>query len=294
MSISVIIPNYNHSQYLRQRIDSILNQTYKDIEIIILDDCSTDRSLDIINEYIKVKPEIVFLQNKSNSKSPFLQWNSGVSTANGEFIWIAESDDFADPYFLEKTYGEIMKSEKIGMVCCDPIILNEEKGIEYKYSDLSKIGINIAKKLTIKDLVENHIPNVSSVLFRKAAYLDCGGADPKFEYCGDWFLYLSIMRKWEIVYLPETLSTFRLHKGSHYHDYYKSNVLLKERFLVYSSIIKNSAISAGIMLRIFIGIVKTVILRLIHFLRFPSFMLPEIPRCPKKTIRFYPQATLSH
>lgn len=286
MKVSVIIPNFNHARYLRQRIDSILTQTLQDFELIILDDKSNDYSMEIIREYAGKYPEIIQCFNEVNSGNPFSQWNKGVNMARGEFIWIAESDDFADPHFLEKTYCEIIKSEKIGMVCCDLMIINEEKGIEYKYSDRSKVSRNIVRKLSIKDLVENHIPNVSSVLFRKASFMNCGGADPKFEYCGDWFLYLNILQNWEIFYLPETLSTFRLHEGSKYHNHYISNTFLKEKIVIYSYILKSNAKTAGLMFRIIFGIGKTALLRLMYMLRLPSFFIPEIPRRPKKFNRY--------
>jgi len=294
VKVSVIIPNYNHARYLQQRIESILKQTFHDFELIILDDKFNDNSIEIIQEYAGKYPEIVTCFNEVNSGSPFSQWNKGVKMAKGEFIWIAESDDFADANFLERTYDEIMKSEKIGMTCCNSMILNEERGIKYKYSDLGKISIDVVRKLTIKDLLENHIPNVSSVLFRKAAFLNDGGADPTFEYSGDWFLYLSILQKWEIVYLPEALSTFRLHKGSKYHDHYRNNNFLKERFFIYSYILKNNSISAQIMFRIIIGMVKTAVLRLIHFLRLPSFMIPEIPQRPNNITRFSLHPSVFH
>ena len=97
MKVSVIIPNYNHAKFLKQRIDTVINQTYRDFEIIIIDDCSTDNSREIIEEYASRYHFISGYFNTSNSGSPFTQWDSGVNKAKGEFIWIAESDDFAEP-----------------------------------------------------------------------------------------------------------------------------------------------------------------------------------------------------
>ena len=100
--VSVVIPNYNHAQYLRQRIDSILNQIYSDFELIIVDDCSTDNSKEIIESY-RTNPKVSqIIFNESNSGTPFQQWETGVDLAKGEWIWIAESDDFAENDFLEK------------------------------------------------------------------------------------------------------------------------------------------------------------------------------------------------
>lgn len=94
--ISVIVPNYNHAKFLPRRIKSILGQSFNDMEIIILDDCSTDSSREIISQFAQQDTRITTYYNKSNSGSPFKQWQKGIKLARGEYIWIAESDDFAD------------------------------------------------------------------------------------------------------------------------------------------------------------------------------------------------------
>lgn len=283
MKVSVIVPNYNHAKYLVERIDSILDQTFQDFELIILDDCSTDNSREIINEYASKYPGIRTIYNDTNSGNPFSQWNRGVAMAGGEYIWIAESDDVADMHFLEKTLREIGKSGSTGMVYCDTIVLNEEKRIRYKYSERSR-SKNTVKKLTIRSMVENPIPNVSSVLFRKEAFLTGGGGDTVLKYCGDWALYQRILRSWDIVYLPEALSTFRLHDRSGYHDHYHSNTILKEKIRIYTYMFRNHRITPSVFFRMLTGFGKTLILRLIHMLRLPGWLMPELPRRPGKCI----------
>ena len=100
--VSVIIPNYCHARYLKQRIDSVLAQTYSDIEVVLLDDCSTDSSREILESY-RSHPRIKqIVYNDRNSGSAFAQWQKGFALTGGEYIWIAESDDYADPTFLER------------------------------------------------------------------------------------------------------------------------------------------------------------------------------------------------
>jgi len=100
-TVSVVVPNYNHARYLQQRIDSILSQTYQDFELILLDDCSTDHSRDILASY-RENPKVRIEYNDENSGTVFKQWNKGVRMARGRYIWMAESDDFADPRFLAR------------------------------------------------------------------------------------------------------------------------------------------------------------------------------------------------
>ena len=103
--VSVIVPNYNHERFLRQRIDSILAQTFRDFELILLDDCSTDYSREILREYAS-DPHVTHAEfNEVNSGSTFKQWNKGVRLAQGKYVWIAESDDYANPHFIECEIG---------------------------------------------------------------------------------------------------------------------------------------------------------------------------------------------
>src|SRR5258707_14882309 len=88
--VSVIIPNYNHARYLRKRIETVLEQTYQDFEVILLDDCSTDGSSSIIDEY-RNDSRVRMGLNEKNSGSTFKQWNKGVGLAEGKNVWIAES-----------------------------------------------------------------------------------------------------------------------------------------------------------------------------------------------------------
>jgi glycosyltransferase involved in cell wall biosynthesis len=114
--VSVIIPNYNHAAYLNERIDSVLNQTFRDFEVILLDDCSTDNSREIIESYRGHEKISQIEYNEVNSGSTFIQWKKGLDLAQGDWIWIAESDDVADeldcrealkkiPMILEKGTG---------------------------------------------------------------------------------------------------------------------------------------------------------------------------------------------
>src|SRR5712671_345349 len=105
-TVSVIIPNYNHARFLRQRVDSVLGQTFQDFELILLDDCSTDERQSIIPENA-ADPRVRMEFNEKNSGSTFKQWNKGVRLARGEYVWIAESDDYAEPQLLEKLVSRL-------------------------------------------------------------------------------------------------------------------------------------------------------------------------------------------
>lgn len=115
--VSVIIPNYNHARYLDQRIQSVLNQTYQDFEVIFLDDASTDNSNEVVAKYVD-DPRFSAVYNQVNSGSPFKQWNRGVREAQGEYIWIAESDDYADATLLEELVERLDSYPQAGIAYC--------------------------------------------------------------------------------------------------------------------------------------------------------------------------------
>ena len=84
--VSVIVPNYNHARYLEQRLDTVFNQTYQNFEVIILDDKSTDNSLEVINRY-KDNPHLSqIVVNSQNTGSPFKQWDKGINLAKGGIL----------------------------------------------------------------------------------------------------------------------------------------------------------------------------------------------------------------
>src|SRR4028118_950123 len=98
--VSVIVPNFNHAPFLKQRFDSILGQDYENLELIILDDCSVDNNREIIDQYRNHPKVTEVVYNDFNSGSTFRQWKKGLELAKGKWIWIAESDDYANPGFL--------------------------------------------------------------------------------------------------------------------------------------------------------------------------------------------------
>lgn len=222
--ISVIIPNYNHAAFLKQRIESVLNQTFQDFEIIILDDSSTDNSKVIIEEY-RGHPKLErIVYNDKNSGSTFLQWNKGVELATGQIIWIAESDDFAEKDFLIKMVPNFLKSENIGICFCQSYKLsdlNQVTGSWKSWTDdidaltFSKSFIMEGSEFIEKYLIhKNVIPNASAVLFKKAAYLNVDGANPNVETCSDWLTWLKILTISDVSYEPQMLNYFRYHKNS--------------------------------------------------------------------------------
>lgn len=174
MKVSVIVPNYNHARYLRDRLDSILAQTVQDMEVIILDDCSTDNSMEILAAYENHPKVQCVVRNTINSGSPFLQWQRGFDLAQGEYIWIAESDDVAEPTFLEESLKRLELNPNIQMTFSRSIFIdgdgNRLEGSPDKPALYRGDGVYDGRKFALQRMLfRDVIYNASMVVFRKNA-----------------------------------------------------------------------------------------------------------------------------
>ena len=224
--VSIIIPNYNYAQFLDQRFSSILGQTYKDYEIIFLDDASTDNSAALVRE--KYARFVAMLQiNPVNSGNPFVQWNRGVRLARGEFVWIAEADDGCAPEFLDRMLRAITRSPAIGLAHCTTVPIDEggqvlDAGFHQRYledldparwrEDFIDHGRSEVRQYLAR---KNTITNVSGVLFRKQCYIDAGYAAENLRMCGDWLTYCRLLHDWDLAYVSAPLNFHRQHPAKH-------------------------------------------------------------------------------
>ncbi len=135
--ISVVMAVYNAEMYLREALDSILNQTFREMEVICVDDGSTDDSLSILQEYRQRDERIVILRNDVESKGAAMARNIGVDAARGEYLSILDSDDFFEPDMLEKAYGKA-KSEDADAVLFDGYIYDDELKTDIQVSWILK------------------------------------------------------------------------------------------------------------------------------------------------------------
>lgn len=204
-SVSIILPNFNHHPYLQKRLDSIFNQTHQNFEVIILDDASTDNSVSILNSY-KNHPKVThFIINTENSGSPFKQWKKGLNLAKGDFIWIAESDDFCDLNFLETQLNHLEKND---MSIARTIVFSKGKtGKEIIHPAFKENKTSVLDK---EQILYCPVLNVSAALFHridkeklsKAKFAD-------FRIIGDRVFYHEFFHNKRLIYNKNTQSYFR-------------------------------------------------------------------------------------
>ncbi|MBY9007020.1 MAG: glycosyltransferase [Candidatus Lokiarchaeota archaeon] len=203
--ITIFTPNYNKSKFISETIESIINQTYTNFEYIIIDDCSTDDSWNIIQNYAKIDSRIKCYRNEKNLKIVETR-NKGFqySSPNAKYFSIIDSDDVAYSKRLERQIDFLENNQEYGMIGSNAIIINED----------SKIIGNRNYPLE-NDKIKKLIPRVnpftqSSVTLRKKTIKEIGFYDKRWFVCQDYDYWLRVGRKWKLKNLNKPLIKYRL------------------------------------------------------------------------------------
>ena len=208
------MPNYNHAPYLKERMDSILAQDYSDFEIILLDDASTDDSLRILREYEKHPKVKALLTNEINSGNTFMQWQRGLALAEGEYVWIAESDDVAEPTFLSRMVETIEREQAVLAFCHSEWIDHEGRAIHRSRDTRWKRDFSIDGKQFVKQYLLGYstICNASAVLFRReaAAAVDMTQV-VSFTASGDRLFWIRMAMQGRVAFVADKMNRFRQH-----------------------------------------------------------------------------------
>lgn len=237
--VSIVLPSYNYARYLDERIQSLLNQTYTDFELVIVDDASTDNSVEVINKYVndsRVKTHFF----EQNSGLPYKRWNDGADLAQGEYILFAGADDSCEPTMLEKLVSKLDANPNVGIAYTQSLEIDGEgkviRSLTYRTDDLDKEHwqqdyVNNGQDECRYLVVKNTIPNASSVLLRREIFEKAGRFDEQLRLVADWMLWARILLISDVAYVAEPLNYFRVHRktvrsktrgaGNHIEEYYK-------------------------------------------------------------------------
>lgn len=233
--VSVIIPNYNYARFLSQRIDSVLGQTYENLEVIILDDKSTDDSRSVIESYREDPRVTHILYNETNSGSTFKQWQKGFELARGSFIWIAEADDYAAPTLVEKLMENMAEDAdiKVGFVN-SYWVAPDRQFINSDYTISEGKHIYDGKQFVCEHLLkENYIYNASMAIFRKDVIKNIGQEYLTFRSCGDKLFWRNAAIQGKVLYVCEPLNFFRIHESKVTTNSIASGLLFNEENRLY-------------------------------------------------------------
>lgn len=252
MFVSVIVPNYNHSKFLPKRLDSILSQTYQDFELIILDDCSTDSSAEVIESYSNNEKVSHIVINDHNSGSTFVQWQKGFRLAKGELIWIAESDDYCTLDFLQEMVSAFQENNNLAFAYCTSNLVDGDGNLLNRKDTANKIpgrvfdGIHFIKRYMLSG---NSVWNASAVVMRKDFALRADKQYMNYKSAGDHIFWIELAEMGEVVHISKKMNFFRQHGNKVTPAKTKDGTTYREEKSIFSYIISKYSISGAHVLR---------------------------------------------
>jgi glycosyltransferase involved in cell wall biosynthesis len=221
--VSIIVPNYNYARFLPQRLRSIERQTYRDFEVILLDDASVDESVQVLERFA-VEHHWQLVCNDHNSGSVFKQWNKGLRLATGEYVWIAEADDYASERFLDVLVGRLEQNPECGVAYCNSLRVDASSHIiepvQPTMYDVDRTRwqsdfVGSGREECVRYLIrECTIQNASAAVFKRELCDLVGGADESFRMVSDWKFWASLLCVSDLAFVAEPLNYFRKHESS--------------------------------------------------------------------------------
>lgn len=201
--VSVIIPSYNSAQYVAAAVESILAQSYPHVEIIVVDDGSTDNTAAVMAAYA-ANPRVRYIRQENGGVSRAR--NHGIEQSSGQYIGFLDADDTWLPSKL-KLQMAVFQRDPNCKACYGAYILVD--------ADLNEIGIRHSPRRgrTLEDLLihGNVIGNICTVVCERSLFEKVGGFDPALSQCADWDMWVRLAAHTEFVYIDEPLVTYRQH-----------------------------------------------------------------------------------
>jgi len=207
--VSVVIPTYNRAYLLPRTIKSVLNQTFQDFELIIVDDGSTDNTKEVVEDFQKQDSRIKYIWQE-NSGGPAKPKNTGIKNSKGEFLAFLDSDDEWLPEKLEKQLELFEKDKKLGIVGCGAFYINDNT----KKTIINRIKRCENKNYFINFLSGTFLGSSSSIIISKDVFNNIGLYDESFSVADDWDLYLRIIPKYNFDFIDEPLFNYYIHDNN--------------------------------------------------------------------------------
>ena len=216
--VSIIVTSYNHAEYLRQRMERLLAQTYKKFELIVVDDCSTDESLKVLKEYEHYPQVKIVALDKNGGYANAC--DIGVNLSSGVYIMFAECDDYNDPDHVRVLLDKLENNETVGVAFCRSNIVDAEGTFlrdDYACREDSFKAFCARETYIPKERMQRFflrscvIPNMSAALMKKKYFQMTGGLSPAYSACADWDFWCRMAQFCDFYYVPLPLNYFRTH-----------------------------------------------------------------------------------
>jgi len=216
-TLTVAMPNYNHAKYLPESLEAILDQSYRPFEIIVLDDATTDDSVNIIESYVKREPSIRFIKSEINRGVTY-QLNYLLKIAVGDYFCAPAADDKMLPGFLEKSMNSLAQFPQAGLCSTRTQCIDgegRERGILHTCAVTNRGPfISSEKALSIMHRHGSWMQG-NTVIFRRQALMDSGGLIPELHSFWDGFIHTVIAAKYGVCFIAEPLAAWRQVENSY-------------------------------------------------------------------------------
>lgn len=242
--VSICIPTYNGERFIAHAIESALAQTYQPLEIVISDDGSCDRTLEIVQEYVRTT-EIPFKIVHGKRQGLAVNWNNCAREARGEYIKYLFQDDTLEPTCVAELMNVMLRDEGVGLVFCPRNLLTGDDPTErellgrvrsmmsnmhLKWSCLYEIqdGICLLSDPNLFKLPLNKVGEPTVTLIRRSNLFSVGLFDESLHYVVDLDMWLRLMRCCRVGFVDQRLAGFRIHTGQYTWDNLRSGNMVKE------------------------------------------------------------------
>ncbi|WP_052446513.1 glycosyltransferase [Geoalkalibacter ferrihydriticus] len=200
--VSIVIPTFNNEEYILDALESVINQSYKNIEIVVVDDGSTDGTQYALEKY-KNKIKYIYQKNRGVSAAR----NKGISVSTGDFICFLDSDDIFEKNKIEKQLKIHKENEQLCVSYTDMAIFNGGKNFEKSYH--KKNNMNCQSGFIFKNVVLGNIISTITVMIKREVFNNVGLFDESLNIGEDYDMWLRIASQYEVGYVPEVLSFYR-------------------------------------------------------------------------------------
>jgi glycosyltransferase involved in cell wall biosynthesis len=207
--VSICIPTFNYAQYIPETIESVLAQSYQDFEVIIIDDCSTDNTAEIVGRYADRDRRIQFYRNRRNL-GMVANWNLCLEKTSGTYVKIMGADDILEPSCIEKSMRVLEENPGVTLLSCARLLI-DERSQPFKiesYADSFQIapGAAVIRKCFFD---RNLIGEPAAVMFRRKDAVR--GFNPRYRQLTDIEMWFQLLEKGDFACIPEPLCRFRVH-----------------------------------------------------------------------------------
>lgn len=234
--VSLVVASYNHAGFLTRRMDSLIGQTYPDVDILVIDDKSPDHSVEILRHY-EANPRVRLVLRDQNGGWVTVS-NQGVDLSSGEYVLFANCDDDCDPRMVERLVDALQQHPSAGIAFCRSLMVDEDDrvlGDDFTIREASfrkrcaqdtLLSGSEASRFLLHSCV---IPNLSAALFRRECFAKVGKLSSAYRVCCDWDLFFRVAAQYDIAYVAEPLNRFRQHRKT-IRSVTKDKVVFEEYF----------------------------------------------------------------